>query len=54
MYGQTAGVSAGVIGTGGVAAAGTLPFTGSSTVWFILAGLTLISTGIASRRLVRQ
>jgi hypothetical protein len=40
----------GALGAG--AAAGTLPFTGFSTIWMVLAGFALLSVGTAIMRII--
>ena len=50
MYGHK-----GVAGLGASSAPlATLPFTGLSLIWIVLAAMTLLTTGIAVRRLARR
>ena len=44
----------GIAGVAGAAPLATLPFTGFSLIWVVLAGMTLLTTGIAARRLARR
>jgi hypothetical protein len=48
MYGTHAGLSA------TAAPAAALPFTGFSVAWFVLAAVTLFTTGLALVRLARR
>jgi len=43
----------GIAGVAAAAPLATLPFTGFSVIWVVLAGMTLLTTGIAARRLAR-
>jgi uncharacterized membrane protein HdeD (DUF308 family) len=53
MYGN--GVpNSGVAGVVAAAPVATLPFTGFSVIWLVLAGMTLLTTGIAAVRLARR
>lgn len=47
MYGARS-----TLASGGVAA--TLPFTGLNLMWLVLAGVTLLTVGVALTRLVRR
>jgi hypothetical protein len=49
MYGHK-----GVAGLASSAPLATLPFTGFNVMWMVLAAMTLLTTGIAIRRLVRR
>lgn len=47
MYGGRSAIASGGI------AAGTLPFTGVNAIWFVLAAVTVFTTGLALIRLAR-
>lgn len=49
MYGHQ-----GIAGVTAAAPVATLPFTGFSAIWFVLAAVTLLTTGIAIVRLARR
>ena len=49
MYGHN-----GVAGIAAIAPVATLPFTGFSVIWLVLAGMTLLTTGTAAVRLARR
>lgn len=49
MYGHH-----GIAGVAGTAPMATLPFTGFSAIWLVLASVTLLTTGIAVVRLARR
>ncbi len=44
----------GIAGIAGAAPLATLPFTGFNVIWLVLAGVTLLTTGMAVVRLARR
>jgi hypothetical protein len=52
MYGQTVGVAGTASTVGAVSTAATLPFTGLSLIWVLLAGFALIAAGTAIVRVI--